>query len=137
MSSYTALHIETNPQVSRSISPSNGGLATTTIFTSPLDVRLLQTSPANHGKHSIKISWVANYHVSAFQLSSNVGRCKRCSNMRSDTYRYRHDESYTFFFCEFLELGTKSRSKRNQQNITIHYPKISVKPVKQCQDNKT
>jgi len=40
-------------------------------------------------------------------------------------------------FSEFLKLEKESRSERHQQNMTIHYPNISVKPVKQCHDNKT
>ena len=40
-------------------------------------------------------------------------------------------------FSEFIKLEKESRSKRHQQNITTHYPNISFKPVKQCQDNKT
>jgi predicted metal-dependent hydrolase len=40
-------------------------------------------------------------------------------------------------FSEFLKLEKESRSERHQQNMNIHYPNISVKPVKQCHDNKT
>ena len=40
-------------------------------------------------------------------------------------------------FSEFLKLEKESRSERHQQNMTIHYPNISVKQVKQRQDNKT
>ena len=40
-------------------------------------------------------------------------------------------------FSEFLKLEKESRSERHQQIMTIHYPNISVKPVKQCHDNRT
>ena len=53
--------------------------------------------------------------------------------------QYQHDESYTKRSkkCyEFLELEKESRSKRHQQNMTIHYPNITVKPVKQCQERE-
>ena len=39
-------------------------------------------------------------------------------------------------FCEFPELGTESRSKRHQQNMTIHCLNFSVKLVRQRQDKK-
>ena len=32
-------------------------------------------------------------------------------------------------FYEFLKLEKESRSKRHQQNMTIHYSSISVNPV--------
>ena len=91
-------------------------------------------SANQHGKRRkafkyIKISRVSDYHGSA---DNNTCRCKTYSNIRSDKSRYQHHESYTKLFSEFLKLEKGSRSERHPQNMTIHYPNISVKPVKQC-----
>ena len=40
-------------------------------------------------------------------------------------------------FSEFLKLEKEYISERHQQNMAIHDTNISVKQVKQCQDNKT
>jgi hypothetical protein len=86
----------------------------------------------------------------AFKYISNIPgskrprfRCQKIYVGAKDIQRYGQTDPDTNMinliqrlFSEFHKLEKKSRSKKHQQNMPIHCPKISVKPAKQCQDKK-
>jgi len=97
---------------------------------------VLQTSTANDGKHS-NISKYPGYQTTTVQLIIiHVGakHIQIYGQTNPDTNIMNLIQK---LFSEFLKLEKGSRSERHQQNMTIHYPNISARPVKQCHDNKT
>ena len=105
--------------------------------------RLRRCKPARQTTESIQIyqnipgSRLPRFSCQIIHVGAKYIHIYMYIYIRSDKSRHQHHESYTKLFSEFLKLEKESRSERHQQNMTIHYPNISVKQVKQCQDNKT